>query len=352
MSGGVVAVNNPGPEVNITAGFGGPVLSTIRIPSYDRLLAIISALGVPVVGTTFIVDREEALLLRRPQFRAFNGSSMDWLVEDSYQRWRQIAHASGQRDEMQLMDVAARVASCLSYSEMGLQDLAKAYSTQLRCHLHGSPVQEYARFKDTNSRVAYKEIHSLFREMAVLRDTLAEFIAQFCYSKSRINTLGDLLTWLHKEHASDDLAVQLFEVTDESKRGWLWEFTAYRNLFTHRSPMELVAGVAFTVQDTRQIATEQSIPQIYYPLPPNAHELLRQRRDGPLFKTFQELLDASEWKRHERHSEPDALDYLSSCLNRLAQLSAFLIGRSPVKPQPIEIAESEIIGEIKVSLMR
>jgi hypothetical protein len=249
------------------------------------------------------------------------------------------------------MDVAARIASGFAYSEMRLQDLVEAYSTQLRGLLHGSPFQEYQRFNDTNSRTVYKAIHALFWEMAVLRDMLAEFAATFCFLRSNITTFAWLANSLRKEPSHDHLAVQILEAADEGKNGWLSVFSFYRNLFTHSAPMERVAGLAFAVQDTRRIATNQTIPQIYYPLPANAAELSRRRSKGQLFKTFQELIDSSSRNPHERHSEPDALDYLSNFLKQLAQLSELLIVRSPIPPQSIEIPESDIIGEIKVSSM-
>jgi len=327
------------------------MLVTLRIPTYASLLTAIRELDVSIIGATFIEGTEEALGLRRPQFRAFN-TDEGWLVENMHQKWRQIAHASSQRDEMQLMDVAARVASGLSYSEMRLQDLAEAYSVQLRSCTHGNAIQEYRRFKDTNSPAVYKAIHALFWEMAVLRDTLAEFAAAFCFAREGVTTLTGLTRSLRKAPSSDDLARILLGATDETTNGWLSVFTSYRNLFTHSAPMEQAAGVAFAVQDTRVIATKQSIPQIYYPLPSNVSELARRRSRGSLFKTFKELVDACSGVRHERHSEPDALDYLRGCLDQLVLLSTLLADRSPIKPKLIEINSNDIIGGIQISPMQ
>lgn len=346
-----MAVNNPGPEVHITAGLGGPMLVTLRIPTYASLFTAIRELGVSTIGATFIEGTKEALGLRRPQFRAFNTGD-GWLVENMHQQWRQIAHASSQCDEMQLMDVAARVASGLSYSEMRLQDLAEAYSVQLRSCTHGNAIQEYRRFKDTNNPAVYKAIHALFWEMAVLRDTLAEFAAAFCFARGGVTTLSGLIRSLRKAPSTDDLARVFLEAADDTTNGWLSVFTSYRNLFTHSAPMEQAAGVAFAVQDTRVISTKQSIPQIYYPLPSNVSELARRRSSGSLFKTFKELVDASLEVQHARHSEPDALDYLCGCLDQLGLLSALLVDRSPIKPKPIEINSKDIIGGIQITPMQ
>ena len=348
VSGGVVAVNNPGPEVQIGAGLGGRMLSSFRIPTYASLFAILRQQGFPIVGVTFVDGTEEAIGLRPPQFRAQSDKEC-WLAWDMHQQWRQIAHASSQRDNMPLMDVASRIASGLAYSEMRLHDLVEAYSIQLRGLSHASASLEYRRFKDTNSFVVYKAIHALFWEMAVLRDTLAEFAAKFCFARAGVATLSGLIRSLRKDSSADPLAKQLMEAADMETGVWLAMFTGYRNLFTHSAPMEQAAGIAFTVLDTRVLSPDLSIPQIYYPLPPNVAELTRRRSSGTLFMTLKELLDASSGRCHERTSEPDALDYLRSCLDQMAQLSLVLATRSPIDAEPIHFGSEDIIGEIRIT---
>lgn len=349
ITGGVVAVSPPGPVVHIFAGLGGPPLGALRIPAYPSLFAVLRQQGFLILGAVFVIDSEEALGLRPPQFRAICCGDGSWLASDVHQKWRQIAHASGKCDNMPLMDIAARIASGLQYSEMRLYDLAAAYGVQLRSRLHGKAPEKYQRFKDLNSSAVYKAIHALFWEMAVLRDVLAEFAAAYCFHREGITSFAGLVKSLRKNPSEDPIASQVLASADEAAGGWLAIFTAYRNLFTHSAPMEQVAGLSFAVQDMRVISAELSIPQIYYPLPADVAELARRRSGGTLFSTLKEMNNAHSQRQHERVSEPDALEYLAMCLEQLVQMSLALVARSPVAPQPIEIGPKDIIGGVQIS---
>lgn len=349
IAGGVVAVSNPGADVQIGAGLGGRLLCTIAIPTYEAFFPVLHEHGFMVVGAIFIEDSKEARGLDRPQFRAMSTNGR-WLVTEVHQRWRQIAHASGQRDDMRLMDVAARIASGLAYSELRLQDLSEAYGKQLRGRVESGPVDGYYQFKDTNSITVYKAIHALFWEMAVLRDVLAEFAATYCLARPKKKTLSGLIDSLKKEPSIDHLAARLMDYTDENSDGWLAKFTAYRNLFTHSAPMDQIAGTAFAVQDSKTLSPTLSVPQIYYPLPAKVFEL-RERRSGVSlpFAKLQDLIDSSCGRKPQRNSEPDALDYLSGCLAKMAELADTLSLRSPIEARPIEIHIDDLIGGLQVT---
>ena len=121
ITGGIVAINNPGPEVQIGAGVNGRMLGALRIPTYSSLFSVLRQQGFPIIGATFIDGPEEAQGLHPSQFRAMSDNE-GWLVWDIHQKWREIAHASGRCDEMQLMDIASRISAILTYSEMRLHD--------------------------------------------------------------------------------------------------------------------------------------------------------------------------------------------------------------------------------------
>jgi hypothetical protein len=347
LSGGVVAVNQPGPDVQVQAGMSGRIIYQTRINSYPSLFEALREKGFPVLGVTFFVAPEELQGIRSPEFHAFSPTK-SWLVSDVKQQWRQIAVAAGTHGHMPLMDVASRIASGLRYSQMRLDDLVKAYSVQLRGRLHGDEAKEYQAFKDTNSFEVYKAIHALFWEMAVLRDALAEFVAIFCFSRAKVRSLKGLLASLRNNPVSDPLADKILRATDQSSHGWLATFTNYRNFFTHVAPMEQAANIASAVQDMRYVSSDLSMPQIYYALPPDIEELSRKRAQGIIFNSLEELTLAS-FRRHERVSEPDALDYLHGCLNDFAELSLILVGRSPIAPKRIELGPEDIIGGVQVS---
>jgi hypothetical protein len=326
----------------------GRSICRLRISTYPNLFDALRKEGFPILGATFVVGPEELQGLRRPEFRAISPTK-GWLVWDVQQQWRQIAFAAGTSGHMPLMDVASRIASSLGYSQMRLHDLLTAYSVQLRGRLHESEAKDYQAFKDTNSFEVYKAIHALFWEMAVLRDTLAEFAAAFCFSRVGVRRLSKLLKSLDENPSCDPLADEILRATDQSSRGWLATFTNYRNFFTHVAPMEQAANIAFAVQDVRNLSGGLSIPQVYYALPRDAAEFRSKRSQGIFFNSLEELSAASS-RRHERTSEPDTLDYLHACINQFAELSLMLVARSPIAPKPIHIGPEDIIGGIQVTL--
>jgi hypothetical protein len=54
-------------------------------------------------------------------------------------------------------------------------------------------------------------------------------------------------------------------------------------------------------------------------------------------------------RKRERTSEPDALEYLHTCLCQFTEVAAQLLNRSPLQPRPVVITEADIIGKIKVT---
>ncbi len=345
ISGGIVALNEPGPDIHINLGMAGRSFTTLRINIFTELFKTLQEKGFPILGATFVTSPEEIQGLRPLDFRAMS-STKGWLLWDVTQQWRQIVFAAGDDSFMPLMDVASRIASCLRYSEMRLHDLALAYSVQLRGHLNNSDPKNYQRFKDINSFGVYKAIHALFWQIAVLRDTLAEFAAVFCFSRVGVKTMRGLRTSLTKNPPSDPLSHEILSSTDQSN-GWMARFSNYRNFFTHVAPMEQAAGVAFAVQDMLDLSGGLSIPQIYYALPRDIEDLEQKRSQGIFFNSLEELGAASS-RKHERALEPDALDYLHNCINQFGELALMMVGRSPIAPKPIHIGPEDIIGEVKI----
>ncbi len=175
------------------------------------------------------------------------------------------------------MDVAARLTSGFTYSELRLHDLAESYAIQLRGLGRWSAIkewQEYQDYSDLNSPRVYKNIHALFWEMAVLRDVLAEFAAKFCFSMRGVTMLSSLAKMLRKSLNRDELAEAFLSAT--SQKGWLRSFTEYRNFFTHVMPLQEMTDADFAVQDLRRLASGLEIPQMYYPLPQDIEKARRE----------------------------------------------------------------------------
>jgi hypothetical protein len=198
LTGGLVAVSEPAEaEVSIKSNVAGRTFAKLTIATYTEMFSVLRSLGFRIVGTTFVTNAQELEGLQAPEFRAA-GLNGGWPVWGATQRWKQIAFASSQKGQSRLMDVAARISAALRYSELCLHDLANAYSRQLRSRVQTKEPEPYVRFKDTFSSSVYKDIHSMFWEMAVLRDVLAEFIAVFCLGRSEATTLSGLLRFLTK----------------------------------------------------------------------------------------------------------------------------------------------------------
>jgi hypothetical protein len=349
LTGGLLAINEAGQTgVQIKSNPLGRTFGTFSLSTYAELFSRLRSLGLRIIGTTFVTDPRQLDGLRAPEFRAA-GLDGGWPVWDTKQLWRQIAHTSSRNGDHRLLDVAARIAAALQYSQMRLHDLAMSYSSQLHSSLHNKEPEAYRAFKDTNSAAVYKDIHSLFWEMAVLRDVLSEFIAVFCIGRKDATTLSGLLKSLNKRPSTDPYAEEVVRIADsENPGGWLGKFGSYRDCFTHSAPLDLVRGSAFAIQDQIVLLDSSSVPQIYYPLPERPAHLVRQRSQGILIDPSNELKPHGE-RKHDRAKEPDALEYLHGRLSEFTNLAIRLVARSPVAPQPINLTKDDIIGEIKVS---
>jgi hypothetical protein len=345
-TGGIVAVFEPEAEtIRVEAGFGGPLLDSFQISAYRDLFRAFHARGYSIVGATFVSHQEQVQGYRRPEFRVIDYKGA-WLLWETLHKWRQVVFAAGDRNEMPLVSSASRIASGLRYVQMRFDDLVSSYTCQLRARLYRRKAMDYEAFRDVNSFEVYKAIHALFWEIAVLRDALAEFASAFCFSEPNIRSMAGLCKMLLANPRSDALADELLSATDTRKGGWLAKFTNYRNCFTHVAPMEQAAGVASTVQDKLKLRTGTLVPQIYYPLPKDAAEIARRRSKGMYFGSVKELIEKSA-TRHNRSSEPDALEYLHGCIGLIGKLAAELLSRSPLSPQPIQIGPNDLIGSVK-----
>lgn len=347
LSGGIVAVNNPGPSVEIGAGLGGLLLDKLTLPAYPSLAATLQKRGFAVIGTSFIQTADEAMGIAPAQFFALSRIGT-WRARDVQQKWRQVAHFSAVQDQMLLSDIAARLASGIASAQSRLQHLSHAYSSQLRSHVRTLPIEDYTRFKDTNSPAVYLAIHAMFWELAVLRDTLAEFAAPFSFELPRLTTMKGLVKRLRTANCAHPLAGELVAASNETARGWLSLFSAYRNLFTHSAPLQEAAGIAFAVQEARTIADDFRVPALYFPLPADAACLIRRRSAGALHQTFEEHVSASRIRQPDRKNEPDALDYLANCFDQMVGIAEGLLDNSPIEPREIHLTKADIIGEIKI----
>jgi hypothetical protein len=348
LTGGLVAINEPDSKVvSIQTSVNGRKLAEFNIPAYRAIFSGLKVRGFQIIGATFVTDTAQLEGTRAQEFR-LAGLEGAWPLWEAFHAWRNIVSAAAKANDMRLLDISSRIAAGLQFSEMRLYDLTMSYSAQLHAHLKDGEPKESQAFTDTFSPGVYKDIHSLFWEMAVLRDVLAQFVAVFCLGQNGITTLSSLRKSLSKEPSNDIDANEFLRLSNKNTSGWMATFGAYRDCFTHSAPLHEVEGVAWAIQDKLILKDGHTVPQIYYPLPPDAEELSGRRAKGPLFSSFKEMaLNAG--RKRERTSEPDALEYLHGCLDRFTSLAARLIHRSPLAPRPVIITKDDIIGEMKIT---
>jgi hypothetical protein len=349
LSGGLVAINEPGAKVKIAAGINGPICHEFQLTTFASMYTMLGHHGFSIIGTTHVVDMDEANGIRPPEFRAWSDGIRVWHVSNVQQKWREVAHAASQKNEMVMMDMASRISSELSYCEMRLQQLAEAYGVQLGVKAKEGDIEEFVRFEDMHSSKIYLAIHALFWELAVLRDYMTEFSAKYLFGIDKVTSFGKkfLDQLANSKWKNDDVAIELLRAGHEGHGGWLATFSDYRNLFTHRAPMTQAAGIAFATQDQMAIWGGKSVPQLYYPLPGDVRELSNRRASGVLFKDMEELIATSR-KIPKRETEPDALSYLHDALGLMALLAERMVQRSPIAPEAIHLTEADIIGPLQV----
>lgn len=351
LSGGLVAINEPGRLVKVEAGINGPILFSYQLGRYESLFVTLVAQGLSVVGVTYITDVDESQGIRPPKFRAYFLNQPQWRAFEAHHQWRRIAHAAARRDEMVLMDIASRIAIELSYCESRLQSLSEAYAIQLGSKGVQGDLSKEGWFQDLNSQRVYMDIHAVFWEMAVLRDYFAEFAAQFVFGIGKVTKFSKLLPKLAREGVADDeLYILLREAGNENPPGWLFLLSEYRNLFTHSVPMEKVANVAFAQLILSSLPDGRKVPEIYYPLPGDVMELAKRRAAGWHHKSHKEFMNDSihHYQNSNRETEPDALRYLHSVFEKMVAVAEMLISRSPLEPEMIHLTDKDIVGDVKV----
>lgn len=346
ITGGVSATSEAGhSDVIVHSGMRGPEICVFEIDSYPSIYTSLRLKGFDVIGVTFIDEFSKAYL-RRPDFRVY-ALNRGWMAWDTKQKWRQIAFGAGKTNQMDLMDLAARIAAGLTYSESRLGDLARAYSFQLGARLRQGGIKDYEVFEDFNSLDVFKSIHSLFWELAVLRDTLAQFAARYCFSQPAIRSMSRLRRMLANPIIEDPIAKELLRATDEASGGWLAEFSTYRNCFTHLASLDQAEGHRFAVQDVQGFSASSKMPQIYYPLPNDIKALYAKRSTGLPFNSLEELRVILS-RRHDRGKDPDALEYLHRCMIAFTELSLTLIHSSPLAPKPIRLGPEDMRSDVNL----
>lgn len=354
LRGGLRAVNNPGPEVLISAGAGSPVLTTLSLTTYGGIYTDLTREGLAPLGAQFYQHKDELVGLVEPEWRPIHGAG--WLHNDVWTTWRQIGHAATDLPTFELADLAFRVAFSLRATAARLMALSKTYEAQLKVLALKNSLRDYQRFEDLRSFAIYMEIHGCLVELGTLRDYLAEAAA--CFLKigpvngaEKINSMSGLRGVIRQTSTppTDSLLRHIKEATDrEPSEGWLSVLSAYRNLVVHAIPIKYVNGVGWIIQKMIETTSGSKLPVIYCPLPSDPTGLGQQIKRGGRFADYAEWLAAAA-KHADESREPDALLYLHNSLGKLVVLAKLVADRSPVAPRPIELKEEDLVGPMKIT---
>ena len=105
VSGGMVAVCQPGPHVEITTGVLGKQVAAYVIKGYGHLFESLRQKGFHLIGVTFVQDPDEVDQLYPAHFRAA-ALSRGWRVWNVKQQWDRIAFAASKAARWDLMETA------------------------------------------------------------------------------------------------------------------------------------------------------------------------------------------------------------------------------------------------------
>lgn len=325
-------------QLDHTHGLSNPVFASLQPLQLDKLFSCLSSCGVPILGITSFQFSDELTGRRVPLFMAWQDAEYWWGAKQAHNLWHMVSYGSRVVGEGRLADLADRIACAIDEGQTHLQSLCRAYATQLGAQDADTWALSSRSFSDSHSQAIYAAIHSFFWQLAVLRDLLAEFTAEYVFGCHAVATYRGLLNELKSDSTRDpELAATLLAAGDVG--GWVATFTSYRNLFTHAASLQSAQGIHHAHQDTR-ILYARSVPQLYYPLPRDPALLIRQRSaDSLAHKSAVPFGPA----RPSRSHEPDALEYLATTFDSLVRLAIALAHRSPVEPQMPAITDEDII---------
>lgn len=325
-------------QLDHTHGLSNLVFASLKSLRLDKLFSCLSTCGLPILGITSFQFPDELTGRRVPLFMAWQDAEYWWGAKQAHDRWHMVSYGAKVVGEGRLADLADRIACAVDECQTHLQNLCKAYATQLGAQDADTWALPSRCYSDSHSQAVYPAIHSFFWQLAVLRDLLAEFTAEYVFGHHSVATYRGLLNKLKCDSTRDpEFAAPLLAAGDAG--GWIATFTSYRNLFTHAASLQSVQGIHHTLQDTRILYT-RSVPQLYYPLPRDPASLVRQRSADSLDHTSATPLELA---RPSRSREPDALEYLATTLDKFVRLAIALALRSPVEPQMPTITDDDII---------
>lgn len=354
LSGGAIAENIDNKIVCVRPLCTPNTFLKFEIPSYDSLYAALISLGLKPVSADFITNRHQIEGKIPVEVRAYCSNSVNaWLLEGQSQKWSQLTSEAAKQKHAEIWDSSSRVSHQLRTIQVELASIAKTYRKQLHARVVSEDYVNGQRFADMFSYDCYQAVQNFLINACILRDYLAEFYYKFCLPGDisvdvSVTTMASLVKHVLNSHEFDDGLFKTLQ-NETSRGGWIKELGDYRDLVAHSVPLAIAMHCTFLICESSYVSDKHEVPGVICPLPTSPGEIRTERAKGEAFRDFENM-----WRRilDQARSQSyglDGLQYAHSIAQRLADLAASILLKSPIAPKMQVIDDSMVIGEIKVT---
>lgn len=331
-----------GPITLVTNGFR-EVLSTLD--GHGQIPIAIENRHPGSRGRTFIPSDQR--IFHRVQNRWL------WICREQSDLWKQIAHGAYEQKDLVLWDLGRRLGHQMEVCEWRLLQVSNAYRDQLQAVVAQDRLPEVGgRFEDGHTWRSYLAVQSFLVDGCILRDYLAEFVAQYVAQSSvgggvRIDSMGSLYKQVLKNGVFTDPILRTL-ATETREGGWLQILGAYRDLVVHCAPLARSESKLMATLKTTEVRGHGLIYNVSLPLPSDPAAIQAARKGGDRLQHLEDQLQSMMSASQGASPSCDALMYSYTVLGSLGTLSSRLIKRSPVQPT-IPIVDMKDIISIDVS---
>lgn len=352
LFGGCRAINNLGPVVELyPAPLEGKKLR-LQLPNYPSIYSILEKSGLSILGVDFFSNAWELKGLIPPNWRTYHRRKpSSWSGFNAKNVWSNIGTAAFNRKDGTLWDLASRISYQILVCNLRLREVSESYNKQLCKCIERNSFKLGDMFMDGYTIPVYMSLHTFLIDACILRDSLAEFAAQYiftsqCSKLPKITNMGSLKKYFLKkvDTSTDPLIKQLNIDTDEG--GWIHKLGSYRDLVTHSAPLILARQKLFVLCSSIDIGGDKKLPAIFCPIPEKPSEIRASRAKGDHFNNFSDQFSPFIGNGSLKQ---DGLQYIHGVLENILILSQVFATFTPYKPEIMHFKGEEILNfeEIK-----
>lgn len=352
LFGGCRAINTLGPTVELyPITLGGNQLR-FQLANYPSIYSILEKAGLSIYGVDFFSNAWELKGLIPPNWRSYHRRKpSSWAGFNATNIWSNIRTAAFNRKDGVLWDLASRISYQILVCNLRLREVSESYNIQLSKCIKRKSFKLGDMFMDGYTIPLYMSLHTFLIDACILRDSLAEFAAQYifaaqCSELPRITNMASLKKlFLKKTDISIHPFIKQLNI-DTEEGGWIHQLGSYRDLIIHSSPLIIARQKLFVLCSSIDIQGDKKIPAIFCPIPEKPSEIRASRAKGDHFVNFSDQFSAFIGSGS---STQDGLQYIHSVLEKILVLSIKFATFSPYKPEIMRLEGEEILNfeEIK-----